>query len=223
MKPYYDAGGITIYLGDCREVLPKLEGGGLDALVTDPPYGINWTKGLNLAAGSRAHGGIAGDQDTAVRDAVLDWWGIEKPAIVFGSVALPPPANLTQTLIWHKPADAGVVGCVTGFRRDVEAIYLCGRFPRLTARWSSVLRSGIANVGSPNSPAGETGHPHAKPVDLMARLNDLVPGVILDPFMGSGSTLRAAKDFGRRAIGIEVDEKHCETAVARLGQEALPV
>lgn len=223
MKPYYEAGGITIYHGDCREVLPQLEGGGLDFMVTDPPYGISWRKGLNRAAGSRAHSGIVGDADTSARDDVLAWWG-DRPAVVFGSLTKPPPPNLIQALVWKKPNDAGVVGCVTGFRRDVEAIYLCGgRFPRRGPEWSSVLTSTIPNIGSPSSPAGETGHPHAKPVDLMAQLNALVDGVIIDPFMGAGATLRAAKDHGRQAIGIEVDEAHCETAALRLGQEVLAI
>lgn len=222
MKPYYEAGGITIYHADCRDVLPALAAAP-DFMVTDPPYGISWSKGLNRAASSRAHSGIVGDADTSARDEVVEWWG-QRPAVVFGSLTKAPPPNLIQALVWRKPNDSGVVGCVTGFRRDVDAVYLCGAgFPRRGPEWSSVLVSAIPNIGSPSSPAGETGHPHAKPVDLMAQLNALVDGVILDPFMGAGATLRAAKDYGRRAIGVEVEERYCEAAAKRLGQEVLAI
>lgn len=219
MRPYYEDEQAVIYLGDCREILPALTGGA-SAMVTDPPYGIGWRRGHNAARSSKAHAGIRGDKDTTARDEMLTAWG-DGPAILFGSLAVAPPAGLVQTLIWRKPADAGVVGSVTGFRRDVEAIYLCGTIPRRTVRWSSVLESRISNIGSPSSPAGKTGHPHAKPTDLMERLISLVRGVILDPFAGSGSTLVAAKQLGRRAIGIEIEERYCEVAAKRLGQEVL--
>lgn len=216
MKSYYQDDLVTIYHADCRVFWPEVTG---DLLVTDPPYGIAWKKGHNRAASSRAHAGIANDQDTSMRDLILkDWDG---PAVVFGSLAAPRPVNCTQTLIWQKPADAGVVGSVTGFRRDVEAIYLCGHFPKRNAQWSSVVRSTIPNVGSPSSPAGRWGHPHAKPVDLMTQLIELAPGFVVDPFMGSGSTLVAAKLLGRQAIGIELEERYCEMAASRCAQEVL--
>lgn len=222
-EPYYDDGTITLYHGDSREFLYDAMQGGLGAgvLVTDPPYGIGWSRGTNNARSSKAHAGIAGDADTSARDELLRLWG-DAPAIVFGSVHVAPPAGLVQTLIWQKPGDAGVVGSVTGFRRDVEAIYLCGRIPRRTVQWSSVVRSSIPNIGSPSSPAGRFDHPHAKPVDLMARLIRLVPDVLVfDPFAGSGSTLAAAKLLGRRAVGVEIDERHCHTAALRCAQEVL--
>lgn len=214
MKHYYSDAAVTIYHGDAREFVPEFESGLVEPcfLVTDPPYGIAWSRGLNRSRASAAHPGIQGDESTEARDALLaDWDG--RPAVVFGSLHAPPPLeHLTQTLIWHKPADAGVVGSITGFRRDVEAIYLCGDFPRRTVQWSSVLRG---------SSRDRNGHPHSKPIDLMARLIDLAPGTVLDPFMGSGTTLRAAKDLGRKAIGIEIEERYCEIAAKRCAQEVL--
>lgn len=82
-----------------------------------------------------------------------------------------------------------MVGSTTGFRRDIELAFLTGPWPHRNARCSSVLVSGIRNIGSPSSPAGRTGHPHTKPLDLMETLIDACPpGVIADPFTGSGTT-----------------------------------
>lgn len=217
MTPYYSDDHVTIYHGDCLDLLDSIEAG---VLVTDPPYGISWRKGENRAAGSGRHGGIANDSDTAIRDAVLAWWS--GPAVVFGSLYAAYPAGLKQILIWEKPPDAGVIGSVTGWRRDIEAVFLVGPWPTVTCRSGSVLRSVIPNIGTSNSPAGQTGHPHAKPVDLMRALITAAPsGLVLDPFMGSGSTLQAAKELGRRAIGIELDERYCEIAARRCAQEQL--
>lgn len=217
MKPYYSDDHVTIYHGDCREIDAWLAA---DVLVTDPPYGIAWRKGENRARSSRAHGGILNDDTTAARDDALALWG-DRPAVVFGSFYAPPPAA-KQWLVWVKPNNAGVVGSTTGFRRDVEPVYLCGKWPMRSAKRSSCLRSTIPNIGSPSSPAGTWGHPHAKPDDLLRDLISECPdGVVADPFMGSGTTLRAAKDLGRKAIGIELDERYCEIAAKRCAQEVL--
>lgn len=222
MSPYYQDDFVTIWHEDSREFMyDAMQGGMGDGfLVTDPPYGIGWTRGENKARSSKPHAGIVGDADTSARDEVLELWG-DNPAALFGSLAVAPPKGLVQTLIWHKPNDAGVVGSVTGFRRDVEAIYLCGKMPKRTVTWSSVLRSTIPNIGSPSSPAGRWGHPHAKPVDLMTRLIGLAPGLVFDPFLGSGSTLVAAKLLGRKAVGVEIEERYCEMAARRCAQEVL--
>lgn len=222
MTPYYSDDNVALYLGDCLELVDVWAGtGDADVLVTDPPYGIGWRKQLNRAAGSRAHDGIANDGDTTCRDHALGLWGA-RPAVVFGSLYAPAPPDVRHVLIWEKPADAGVIGSTLGFRRDIEAIYLTGDWPGRPPRSGSIIRSSAPNVGGPFSPAGVTSHPHAKPVDLMRKLIDACPpGLIVDPFAGSGSTLRAAKDLGRRAIGIEIEERYCEIAARRLAQEVL--
>jgi DNA modification methylase len=214
MQPYYEADGITIYHGDCREILPLVEA---DVLVTDPPYGIAWKRGVNNARNSKAHAGIINDHDTSVRDSVMAVW--PGPSVVFGSFYARFPYGVKQVLVWRKPTDAGVVGSVTGFRRDAEPVFLCGEWPQRTVQWSSVLGPGAPGIAAT---AAQTGHPHTKPVALMRFLiNACPPGTILDPFMGSGTTLRAAKDLGRKAIGIEIEEKYCEIAAQRLGQMVL--
>lgn len=225
MTPYYQDDAVTLFHGDCREVLddPDLEylNAMATVMVTDPPYGIGWKRSANPARSSAAHGGILNDHDTAARDWALGVWP-DRPAIAFGSFYAPHPANVAQVLVWKKPNDAGVVGSVTGFRRDAEPVFLVGPWPQRPCERSSVLTSTIPNIGSPSSPAGQTGHPHAKPVDLMRYLIEMCPpGLIIDPFAGAGSTLVAAKQAGRRAIGIELDERYCKTAANRCGQGLL--
>jgi site-specific DNA-methyltransferase (adenine-specific) len=219
LGPYYTDEFVTLYHGDCREVTAWLEA---DVLVTDPPYGIGWNRGTNSVRHSKPQPGILGDHDTSARDGALDLWGTLRPGVVFGSLHAPAPIGNRQTLIWRKPTDAGVYGSTMGWRRDVEAVFLIGTWPRRTPRWSSVLVSRARSVGNPSSAAGRTGHPHAKPLDLMEELINRAPlGVIADPFAGSGSTLVAAKQLGRNAIGVELDERYCEIAAKRLSQGVL--
>jgi DNA modification methylase len=218
MKPYYQDASVTIYHGDCAIAEQWLSG---DLLVTDPPYGISWSKGLSATRSSRAHDGIQNDHNTSARDLALSWWG-DRPGVVFGSLYAPFPMNLRHVLVWEKPGDAGVFGSTTGYRRDVEAVFLTGTWPRVDAKWGSVVRSTMRKVGGAASPAGRTGHPHTKPVDLLCTLMQRAPsGVVADPFMGSGSTLVAAKAMGRTAIGIEIEERYCEIAARRCSQETL--
>ncbi len=215
MTPYYSDDHVTIYHGDALTVG---EWRTADLILTDPPYGIGWSKGTNKAAGSYAHAGIAGDKDTTVRDAALAMVPTT-PAIVFGSFYAPHPCRVRQVVVWWKPNDAGVVGSTTGYRRDAEPVFLLDPWPSTLVQWPSVIRSCHQSI---SAIVTETGHPHTKPVDLLRQLMERAPdGVIADPFMGSGSTLRAAKDLGRKAIGVEVDERYCEIAAKRCAQEVL--
>lgn len=216
MTPYFERDGIVIYHGDARTILPALT---YDVVVTDPPYGIGWSRGVHAARNSKSHEGIANDNDTTARDAVLAI-AQDKPALVFGSFYAPYPPNVKHILVWRKPPDAGVVGSTTGFRRDVEPIFMVGPWPFTLVQWSSLLESG----GSIAHTTRCTGHPHTKPVGLLRGLIDRCPdGIICDPFMGSGTTLRAAMDLGRCAIGIEIEERYCEIAARRLEQQVLPL
>lgn len=210
-KPYYSDESVTLYHGDCLTITDWLDA---DVLVTDPPYGIGWK--LPDYNGARAHTGISNDSNTNHRDAVMALWG-NRPAAVFGSPLL-PPSGAKQSLVWHKPPDAGIFGTISGFRRDWEPIFLCGDFPPSVAERSSVMKSG---AGSLNAYVGR-GHPHGKPIDVMEYLIRCIPeGVIADPFAGSGSTLVAARNLGRRVIGVEIDESYCEVIAKRLAQGVL--
>jgi len=218
VTPYYADDSVTLYLGDCREVTEWLAG---DVLVTDPPYGIAWKHGALTIPGhaSTPAPGIRNDNDTSVRDAALELFA-PRPGVVFGSFDASRPAGTRHMLVWQKPNDAGLFGAMHGWRRDVEAVWIIGQWPIAPATRSSVIRS--RDVGSQGSYCKAWGHPHAKPVDLLRELIGLAPpGVIVDPFAGSGSTLRAAKDLGRQAIGVELDERYCEIAARRCAQEVL--
>lgn len=225
MKPYWTDGSVTLYHGDCREVTEWLAA---DVLVTDPPYGRGWRQGqlhgrpgaVNGHWVSDGHDGIAGDADTAVRDEVLRLWQ-SRPAAVFGDLNLSPPAGSKQTLIYPKPPPAGLRGATAGFRRDAEGIYLLGPWPTGIGGRSSIITTGSRVQGNGGCQS-RYGHPHAKPVDVMETLIAACPpGTIADPFAGSGSTLVAARNQGRQAVGVEIDERYCEMAARRLSQGVL--
>lgn len=219
MNPYYQDDKVTLYLGNCLEVNGWLSA---DVLVTDPPYGRAWRQG---DTGSRRgwvsdrHDGIVNDATPEARNRALQVWG-DKPALMFGDLMLPPPGGVKHVLIYDKGNDAGFTGAVGGYRRNVEAIYLIGR------GWGSGLGGRSAVVSTRKSAGGNlartTGHPHTKPGDVMEQLIHAAPvGIIADPFSGSGSTLLAARNLGRKAIGVEIEERYCEIAAKRLDQMCL--
>lgn len=221
-EPYYQDDLVALYHGDCRDVTTWLDA---DVLVTDPPYGRAWKQGGGLKSRgpnsiSNARPPIQNDTDTSVRDEALSLW--QGRAIVFGDLTLPPPAGVQLTAVYLKPPDAGTRGAVAGIRRDTEAVYFLGGWPSGIGGRSSVLTTAARCVGSPSGLAARYGHPHAKPLDVLGDLlNACPPGSVADPFAGSGSTLVAAKQLGRRAVGVEIDESYCEIAAQRLTEDTL--
>lgn len=215
-EPYYQDDLVTLYHGDCLEIDAWLTA---DVLVTDPPYGRDWKQGK--MKGSDAHAGIQGDKDTKIRDRALTLWASRGPAVVFGDLMLPPPSGTQQVLIYAKPSNAGMRGTFAGFRRDAEAIYLKGWKSGLGGD-SSILTTGARSMSNPEGLTGRYKHPHAKPVDLLETVIARCPeGMVADPFAGSGSTLVAARNAGRSAIGVELEERYCEVIAKRLDQMAL--
>lgn len=214
MKPYYDDGVVMIYHGDCREILPDLEA---DVLVTDPPYGIAYASGQ---IGKFQGQSIANDADTSVRDTVLATW--KGPAAVFGSWKRPRPTGVHTVLIWDKGEASGMGDLSVPWRPNTEEIYIIGKGWR-GHRGSSVIRDTSVVTWSGAGPSGLRVHPNEKPVPLLRQIIAKAPDhpIVLDPFAGSGSTLRAAKDLGRRAIGIEIEERYCEIAAKRCAQDVL--
>jgi hypothetical protein len=225
MTIYYQDDQITLHHGDCLEETAWLDA---DVLVTDPPYGINWKapKGWKNAHGGGGHRSsgqatnIAHDKDTSARDHATEIWG-DKPAIIFGDLMKPAPQRTRQVCVYAKPFDAGIRGSTGGFRRDAEAVFLVGMWPTGVGGVSSILRTN-GYVAGPRGVATRAGHPHAKPIDVLEQLISSAPdGVIADPFAGSGSTLVAARNLGRKAIGVEIEERYCELIAKRLDQLAL--
>ena len=126
-----------------------------------------------------------------------------------------------MTLVYRKPADAGIRAAMANRRRDLEAVYLLGKWPSGIGGRSSLLTTSAPMVGGEYGLSGKHGHPHAKPTDVMAELVSMTSGVVADPFAGSGSPLVAGKQLGRTAVGIELDERYCEIAARRLAQDVL--
>jgi DNA modification methylase len=220
LKPYYDEAGITIYHGDCREVLPGMTA---DLLCADPNYGLGAARRNFGGNGVRRHmTGLCAGKAIPKTDYGDSFWDDEPcPSDLLDLCRAAAPQqiiwggnyfNLPKArcwLIWDKLrgdtdyADAEMAW--TNLDRAVRIIRW---------RWNGFLQE--------NQDAKEVRvHPTQKPLAVIkwALLQAEEWSTVLDPFMGSGTTLRAAKDLGRRAIGIEIEEKYCEIAAKRLAQE----
>ena len=210
MSIYYQDDLVTLYHGDCLEHPEWWTGA--DVLVTDPPYGMAYQSGWVRDRTDRA---IAGDDTTGVRDAALHAWG-NRPALIFGTWRAERPRDARTLLIWDK----GLVGMGAldlPWGPSHEEIYVLGT-GFVGKRGKSVLHI----QGLTSTDPERFGHPTPKPVPLMETLiAHCPPGCIADPFAGSGSTLVAAKLLGRKAVGVELEEKYCEIAARRLSQGVL--
>lgn len=220
MSIYYQQDGITLYHGDC--LAEHTEWLGADVLVTDPPYGMNFQSGRRAQKLKR----IVGDTSTRTRDSAISMWG-PKPALVFGRWSITPPLGEKQRLVWWKEGQPGMGDLRMPWGTAHEDIHVLG------IGWdnaiTAVKREGsvIPTRGLRGGVGGEqnvTGHPTPKPVSLMEKLMEKCPpGVIADPFAGSGATLLAARNLGRTAIGVELEEEYCEIIARRLSQGVLDI
>jgi hypothetical protein len=215
--PYYNRDGITIYCADCRDILPLLEPGSVDLVLTDPPYGMaldtdySGFSGFGGPRTGKCHMPVTGDDRPFDPSPLLAipakhvFWGAQ-----FYASRLPDSGGW---FVWNK-------------RGDGKPSAIC--FGDCELAWTNLRKSvrlfSFMWHGCKRWQAEPAYHPTQKPVALMDWcINQAgAPDTILDPFMGSGTTLRAAKDLGRRAIGIEIEEKYCEIAVRRLAQGVLP-
>lgn len=230
MKPYYEQDGITIYLGDCREVLPTLEAGSIDLVLTDPPYGVRYVTAWRSRTDPLV-APIAGDESlNLLADSMPQLDRIlrqDRHAYFFASAQMIGPTTeivsdffrVKNVLVWDK-GDAGSVGDLeAGYGVTWEGIIYAnkGRRNLIGPRPRTVYRYDWSGTRDPV-------HPTVKPVGvltwLMAKSSN-AGEIVLDPFMGSGTTLRAAKDLGRKAIGIEIEERYVEIAIKRLQQSVL--
>lgn len=205
-RPYYDEAGITIYHADCREIFPELPK--VDLVLTDPPYGIGMD---GSRSSTSSHGGrkeyefLGWDSSIPSGDVFEMIFAVSSHQIIWGgnyfTRYLPPSMGW---LVWDKGQDICSSDCELAYSSRRAALR------RKLLNRVALLKDG-------------TDHPTQKPLDLISWCLSFFPDAhtILDPFMGSGTTLRAAKDLGRKAIGIEIEEKYCEIAVKRLAQGVL--
>jgi len=225
IEPYYQHKGITIYHGDCRDILPELKP--VDHVITDPPYTQRTSDGARTGSVQTRlidFAGVDGIEaqiaawcvGLAARWAII-WCAFEQ----IGTYAAAQPEEYVRAGVWRKP-DA-----TPQFTGDRPAMCgeACAIFHSATVkkRWNGRGRPAFWEYLTERD---RRGHPTPKPIGLMINLVQQFtdPGeTILDPFMGSGTTLVAAKELGRRAIGIEIEEKYCEIAARRLAQEVLPL
>jgi site-specific DNA-methyltransferase (adenine-specific) len=235
-KPYYEDEAVTIYHGDCREIIPMLQ---FDIVITDPPYGTTqneWDKALDL------------------------WNILPKSGRTIFTASEPFASkqivsnldNFSYDLVWEKSVATRFLDCSWRPLSTHERILIFGRgkyhyspIKSTSTPWHKVRRSRqagnwgvqkemIAQNGEGSREPGsvlffpngnnKTEHPTQKPIELFRALiltYTNYDNAILDPFMGSGTTLRAAKDLGRKAIGIEIEEKYCRIAAERMAQTVL--
>jgi site-specific DNA-methyltransferase (adenine-specific) len=213
MSLYYEQSGISIYLGDCRillESLPKAQ-----AIVSDPPYGVSErcdrkSKGRGNLAECNDFPPVYGDSSP-----FNPWPWVSFPrCVLFGANhyahKLPPSPTW---IVWDKRCGLG-----ENDNADCELAWVKDAGPARVVRhyWNGMLRD--SERGEPRV------HPTQKPVAVMEWIISRYckpEDVILDPYMGSGSTLVAAKNLGHKAIGVEIEERYCEEAAIRLTQEVM--
>ena len=225
MKPYYSDDHVTIYHGDALDVLPTL--GQVELVVTDPPYVIGAVSAGNMASKS---GGWADMMNSSswfsswyrIVDRLLKhdgaMWSFLNwrtlPVVMRAAVDAQMP--VTSMLVWDKQWIGP--GGVQGLRPSYELVALLAK-PGFAIADRGLPDVWQHKVGSYK----ESGHPAEKPEQLVRRLitTSGPGGVVLDPFLGSGTTAVAAKNAGWRAIGIEAEERFCEIAARRCAQEVL--
>ena len=217
--PYYQDDLVTLYHGDSLDLLPRLDLQ-VDATVTDPPFAVRadrWDQfaddldflrftTLWMREAAKA-GGVQ------VVFFASSWLHVLRDAARYAGV----PHR--RTLIWHKPPGSQYAGASKdGIWFDFEPVEVFGEptfeTPRSATRFAVMSHRTVVGQG----------HGCEKPGTLMQVLIDAYTppkGLVLDPFAGSGTTLRAAKDIGRRAVGIEQSEAHCESIAKRLSQEVI--
>jgi site-specific DNA-methyltransferase (adenine-specific) len=225
VKPYYEQDGITIYHGDCREVMGLLTG--IDVVLTDPPFFMPATHYQSRANWRRTWGdtSILAIFWDVVTDGMLSALKRTGHLLTFCNHESYPvfypilygKLDYLKSLVWDK----GHVGLGRVWRNQHELI-IAARWSTSTFNEDGKLRADVLSFSA--TPSQHRDHPVQKPLALLTELAAVTApdgGTILDPFMGSGSTLLAAQKLNLQAIGIEIEERYCEIAAQRLSQGVL--
>jgi site-specific DNA-methyltransferase (adenine-specific) len=227
--PYYQDENVTIFHGDCIEIMPELQRA--DVLISDPPYSKTTHGNVRTsndlpdakAATSRVidFDGIDADELRRIFDIAnpIRWSVFFCDNVLAAQLMLDPPTctGFVRQSVWVKPSGAPQI---TGDRPAMWWESIMAFHPPGKKQWNGGGHHGNYFCTSDKY----TDHPTSKPLQMVRDLADRFSNdgeTILDPFMGSGTTLRAAKDLGRKAIGIELDEKYCEIAAKRMAQGVL--
>ena len=219
MNPYYQDDAVTIWHADCREILPSLEP--VDLVLTDPPYGIGFGR-------YESHDDKPGEYEQLIISVVAE----SNRLLVDGGLAFfwQGMKNADKFHRWF-PEGFRLFAAIKNFTQYLPTPVQFSWDP--VVFWSKGKSDLRAPAGIRDYHIGNTakyvaqersGHPCPRPYDTVRYITSLASvsgNTILDPFMGSGTTLRAAKDLGRKAIGIEIEEKYCEIAAKRMSQEVL--
>ena len=215
---YYNHGGITIYNADANALIDSL--GVFDAVITDPPYGLGEQgSGINK---DRAKGNYAdfNDSPANVRDVIVPIIEalIKKTRCVILTPGIPCMALYPQPQSFGCIYQPASVGMQSFGNADAQPIFYYG----LSATKKKMMGTPCSIQNTKG--AGNINHPCPKPLHVMESLIErfTLPGqTILDPFMGSGTTLLAAKNLNRKCVGIDITKHYCDIAVQRLSQEVL--
>lgn len=223
IKPYYQDEWVTIYNGDCREILPELPK--VDLVLTDPPYGIEWQSSWRTAKFDKIIGdnSISGDWIKLCKSEIFycftRWDVLQKWIDEFSNNGLP----VRDVLVWDKVAHGA--GDLESYAPTYELIIYAtkGRVKLSGSRPQNVLRYWRVDAGATGKSSGRLlCHPAEKPVPLFHHIiYNHHPDLILDPFTGVGSVLVAAKNQNVKSIGIEISEKYCEIAARRCQQSVM--
>jgi DNA modification methylase len=215
--PYYQDNAVTIYHGDCREIIPLLPAPNL--ALTDPPYELT-ASGGGIGARRKYLADIDGKLDAGFDIGILgqfeNWvcfCGKQQLTELLAAVG----QRVWGLVTWNKPNPTPL--CAGNYLPDTEYIVHAYQSGRLFGEYRDKSRFIVHPVEK-----NDLGHPTVKPLAVVAkmvRLGSQEGELVLDPFMGSGTTLRAAKDLSRKAIGIEIEERYCEIAAKRMAQECL--
>ena len=224
MKPYYDHGGITIYHGDCIEIIKSLGRDAADLVLTDPPYGIAYESNFR----QKSFGKIKGDESAQVGEIgiteSLKVLRVGRHIYVFGKLDLSKiEGHISESceLIWDK----GIIGMgdlekVWGMQHEyIQFFVRLDHYNRNVKRGGLNARLRRGSILAYKRSSSGTLHPTEKPVSLLREMiesSSRIGETVLDPFLGSGSTALASSIEGRKCIGIEIEERWCELAAKRL-------
>lgn len=226
IQPYYTDESVTIYHGDYRVVIDEMQSG--VAIVSDPQYGI----GFNVNTKRSRKTGLTFGKHSKQIERNPEWIPLQNndrtpfdptPLLRFEEIILWGANNYSSRLpdsrgwlVWDKLGDkqpCAFGDCEMAFTNLDQSIRIWRQV------WRGIVREGVENVAN-----GSKLHPCQKPIALMKWCIGFTKSeTILDPFMGSGTTLRAAKDLGRKTVGVEIEEKYCEIAARRMAQAVLPL